>query len=272
MNDAFSPPRFWRLCRQQWQEQRRAWGMFALVLAVLLAVVAGLMLAGGSGSGVRTNEQAYIYIMGLLLSGYLFAHQAFGMWRSREATLVYLMRPGSPFEKWLLSALLLLVLYPLLYSAVFAAVYAVASEVGYRMALAHWAELSAAGNKECAPAPESFAVFFPLRPGSDLPGQMAWGLLYAGLMAYAATGLVFFRRHAALRTLVLALGLVLVTALMLVWLSTERFEYLNWWLEEEIQPAQPPWAAYLFSALLWLGVPILLWAVSYRALRERDLS
>ena len=89
----FSPRRFARLARLQWQEQGRAWGMFALVLAVLLVLVAGLMLSG-DGRGATTGVQVPVYLAGLLLSGYLFAHQVLGVWRSREASLLYLMRHG----------------------------------------------------------------------------------------------------------------------------------------------------------------------------------
>ena len=278
MNESqfFSPSRFARLARQQWQEQRRAWGMFALVLAVLLALLAAILLSDGKGQGVQTGAQVVVYILGMYLAGYLFAHQVFGAWRSREAALVYLMRPASTFEKWLLSALTLLVLFPLMYTAVFVLVYAAAGEVGYHIALAH---AQTRGGDARIVDPAAFATFVPLRPhpavlkAMALHWQAAWGLVFAGLMAYTATGLVYFRRHAALRTLVLAIGLFIATALLLAGMGGNVNEQvLGAWLLPADEQRGLPLGAFVLSWVLWAGVPLLLWAASYRALREKDLS
>ena len=271
VSNGFSARRFALLARQQWQEQGRRWAAFTLVLAVLLMLAAGLALAADARALV-TGAQMPVYVAGLLLSSYVFAHLTLGAWRTREASLVYLMRPASTFEKWLLMALTLLVAYPLLYSAVFGAVYAVAGELGYRIALANaedMADIKAA----------NFTTFLPLRPHATvtkvmrLPAQGALGLVYAGLMAYATCGLVYFRRHSGLRTLVLAIGLAIVTGLLLtaVQQSFNPRAVTAWWLPDD-ELGDLPLAAVAYSLLLWVGVPVLLWAASYRALRERDLS
>jgi hypothetical protein len=277
----FSPTRFVRLARQQWQEQRRAWAMFTLVLTVLLALMAGFALGSSQGLGLMTEPQAYVYVGGLLLSGYLFAHQLLGVWRSREASLMYLMRPASTFEKWLLSVLTLLVLYPLAYTAVFALVYSVFGEWGYSMAVAAAEEAArnARGSAVEWVGPEKFVTFLPLRPhpsvqsALSLTGQAAWGLVYAGLMAYAALGLVYFRRHAALRTLVVAIGLCILSGLLMAGLdeSVNSRAVTGWVLSDE-ERAGLSTAALVYGAVLWVSVPLLLWAASYRALRERDLA
>ena len=277
----FSPRRFARLARLQWQEQGRAWGMFALVLAVLLVLVAGLMLSG-DGRGAATGVQVPVYLAGLLLSGYLFAHQVLGVWRSREASLLYLMRPASTFEKWLLSALTLLVLYPLLYTAVFAAVNAVAGELGYRMALAAAQKMSSAdmgADWRTSVDVADFVTFVPLRPHPSvlkllsLPTQAAWAIVYVTMMAYAALGLVVFRRHAAMRTLVTAIGLCILTFLLMAGFhdSVNWRAVSAWWLSPDEREGLAP-AAFVYSWAFWAGIPLLLGAASYRALREKDLS
>ena len=272
----FSPGRFARLARLQWQEQGRGWCMFALVLAVLLLLMGGVALSTGHGGGVMTGEQSVVYLAGLLLSGYLFAHQVLGVWRSREASLQYMMRPASTFEKWLLTALSLLLFYPLLYTAVFVAIYSVVGEVAYRTALAA-AQASARAAESVNAA--DFATFVPFRryvsefPVLSSAAQLAWGLVYAALMAYAALGLVYFRRHAALRTLVTAIALLVLTLLLLTGISASVNPHaLGAWLLSGDERLRLPAAALAFSWAVWAGVPLLLWASSYRALRERDLA
>ena len=111
----FSPRRFARLARQYAREHGRGWAVAALALGVLLALLAVMALSIGSyGQGMQSGSQAGFYYTGLLLSGYLAAHRLHGVWRSREAALVYLMRPAAVFEKWLLAALLALLVWPLI--------------------------------------------------------------------------------------------------------------------------------------------------------------
>ncbi len=281
-SQTFSPSRFARLARLQSQEQGRAWGLFVLVLTVLLALVAAFALSDSNGRGGMTDAQMPVYVTGLLLSGYLFAHQVLGVWRSREASLLYLMRPASTFEKWLLMLLTLLVLYPLLYTAVFAAIYAVAGELGYRIAQTAAQEAARAtsdANWLQKVDVAEFVTFIPLRPhpsvlaALSLQAQAAWGIVYAALMAFAALGLVYFRRHGAMRTLVTAIGLAIITLLMMAALNDAiNFRALGAWLVPRDERLGLSAATFVFSGLFWAGIPLLLWAASYRALRERDLS
>ena len=111
--------RGWRANTQYAREHGRGWAVAALALGVLLALLAVMALSISSyGQGMQSGSQAGFYYTGLLLSGYLAAHRLHGVWRSREAALVYLMRPAAVFEKWLLAALLALLVWPLIYSAV----------------------------------------------------------------------------------------------------------------------------------------------------------
>ena len=193
-----------------------------------------------------------------------------------------MMRPASTFEKWLLSALTLLVLYPLLYTAVFAAVNAVAGELGYRMALAAAQKMSNAdmgADWRTSVDVADFVTFVPLRPHPSvlkllsLPAQAAWAIVYVTMMAYAALGLVVFRRHAAMRTLVTAIGLCILTFLLMAGFhdSVNWRAVSAWWLSPDEREGLAP-AAFVYSWAFWAGIPLLLGAASYRALREKDLS
>ena len=268
----FSPRRFARLARQYAREHGRGWAVAALALGVLLALLAVMVLSIGSyGQGMQSGSQAGFYYTGLLLSGYLAAHRLHGVWRSREAALVYLMRPAAVFEKWLLAALLALLVWPLIYSVV----YGVAAQVGYGLAVGAYEEmLRHGGNWSRPPDASDYALFVPLRQLKNAPGLVAQGMLAlasAALMGYAAATLTWFGRHAALRALLLLIALGLITLALLAGLGNSsswgRVLFDAW-----LRPRPLPLWASLLAAAFWLGVPALLWLASWRALREKELA
>lgn len=276
----FSPPRFARLLRLHVLAHGRAWLAFALVTGVLLALLPIIQLADGEGGVFHTDAQAPIYYLGLLLSGPLFAVRAHGFWLSREAALGYLMQPASVFEKWLLSALLLLAVWPLLYTLVFALVFGVAGAIDYQMALNHYQMRLALGDTLTAPDPARYAgPFIPLWPydksaSVDAPSsQISLVLAFVMLMGYAASTLVYFRRAPALAALALGIGLFFLT--LLFDRSGDQGAQdiiLTLWRQPPSVRAALPWTAWAISAMFWLGTPLLLWAASWRALYERDVA
>ena len=272
----FSPRRFARLARQYAREHGRGWAVAALALGVLLALLAVMALSISSyGHGMQSGSQAGFYYTGLLLSGYLAAHRLHGVWRSREAALVYLMRPAAVFEKWLLAALLALLVWPLIYSAVFAVVYGVAAQVGYGLAVGAYEDmLRHGGNWSRPPDAADYALFVPLRQLKNAPGLVAQGMLalaYAALMGYAAATLTWFGRHAALRALLLLIALGLTTLVLLAGLGNgSRWGHVLF--DAWLRPRPLPLWASLLAAAFWLGVPALLWLASWRALREKELA
>lgn len=216
-----------------------------------------------------------VYIMGWLLAGYLFAHQLLSVWRKPESALLYLMQPASTLEKWLLMASTLLLGFTLLYSAVFAAVFSVASELGHHLNVLTCQTQSYCELSSIKPA----VTFVPLRPHPMVlnvmgwHAQAAWALVYVALTGYAAAGLVMFKHHAALRTLVLAIGLCIALFLVLIPVGGEvNFKVLGVWLQPAELRVWASWAAYTLSLTCWLGVPALFWLASYRALREKDVA
>ena len=279
MNHAvFCPRRFARLACQYGREHGRGWAITLLVLGVVLALLAVLVMAVSSGRGATTAAQVTIYYLGLFLSGYLVAHRLHGAWRAREAALVYLMRPASVFEKWLLSALLALVAWPLLYSAVFALVYGVAGHVSYNLAVTAHTVLESVGDRFSSPPdPQDYALYLPLRVLTEIsaPSLMAQAMLaltYAALMGYAAATLTWFRRHAGLRALILLIALGMLTLLLLALLGNTNWNgvLFDQWLNRPTRSL--PLAARLLPVAFWLGIPALLWLASWRTLLERELT
>ena len=280
MNTTFCPRRFALLARQYVREHGRGWLMTVLVLAVVQALLVMLLLAT-SGSELETGAQAFMYYAGLFFSGYLVAHRLHGAWRSREAALVYLMRPAAPFEKWLLATLAALLAWPLLYSAVFAVVYSVGAQISYGIAL-HEYQTQLGQHPDLSASPPDaarYALFLPFRtsPKDDGDAMLAFYaaqsmllLIYAGIMGYAAFALTWFRRHAALRALVLLIALGLLTMLCIAIIPSGWANVLGHWASLRARPVH--WSAHVVMTLFWVGAPALLWLANWRALLERDLT
>lgn len=282
---AFSPARLLRLAAQQGREHLRAWLAFALVLGIVLALVALLMLLL-EPSSLRTPGQVLVYYLGLYISAYLFAHRLLGVWQRRETALVYLMLPAGTAEKWLLMCGLLLLAYPLVYTLVYTLVFwpaaALAVQLQYQEYLLLYEELGAAAAHAKFQAEEAlkYQLYLPLRPSSesfdapDWRGQLATALAYAGLTGYAAATLSYFKRHAGLRAVVLALGIALGTFVVAALAGEDRwFRVIYFWLSNGSDWDKAVTGLEKAIALsVWLGVPALLWAASYRAQLEKDLT
>ncbi|MDO5653600.1 MAG: hypothetical protein Q4G39_05805 [Brachymonas sp.] len=273
----FAPSRFLRLLRAQWAEQRRAYGLFLLVVFATQALLMLIMLAMEHGRAGQTGTQAFFFWLGLLVSGMVFASQYFAALRRPESALLLLTRPASTCEKWLLAALTVLVAYPLAYTLCITLVNAAAGAVGYQWDLARATELLPEGITHSAlPEPRDYALFVPFATYQDSSlqapaSQWAWLLVLAGLSGFAVLGSIYFRKLAGLKTAVVCFVVFLLTVLLSSTLGF-HLEHLAWWLVLSGEASAPSLLWWLVNALFWLGVPALLWLCALLALRERDLA
>ena len=282
----FSPSRFMRLLRAEARARWRVLGAFMLVLTVVGVLLAGMLLAVSQGQALQTEVQSVIYVLGLLLSGYVFAHVWFAPLQRSPSALLALMLPASVAEKWWLSALALGLLYPLAYTLAFVLVFGPASALGYAWQTAQLAEQIASlkpgangaappGGTLALPQAVQYAVFLPgLRAGQPSgamgwAAQLAWLSVYATVIGYAATLLVWFRRAAAIKALALGVALLL-TFLLSLSLVGAGWDRIGWWLNPDRHVASLRLG--VLAVLFWVGVPLLLWLTSLLALRERDLA
>ncbi|MDO5625220.1 MAG: hypothetical protein Q4G71_11080 [Pseudomonadota bacterium] len=264
----FEPRRWLRLARAQGAEQARALGFFLLGVGVVHALLAGAAIAASEGRALDVSAQSVVFTAGLLFSGYLYAHRVLAPLHQRETALVYLMRPASVLEKWLLLAVTLLVVYPLAYTLVFAVVYAPAGALAYRVALADALSRQPAGS---LPHWSEYVLYLPwlsraLTPEARVDGL--WFIVYAAMQGYLATTLAYFGQRAAFKTLVLGLALFFITLLVLVLTLGDGPQVLLAWLDDD---AHLTAAQTALTLVFWLGVPALLWLAALAALRERDL-
>lgn len=266
---AFKWARFKRLLCAQWAEQQRGYGRFWLVVAAVHALLMFILLITSSGWVGKTHAQASVFWMGLFTSGVIFAGLYFSALRRPESALLLLMRPATALEKWLLAAFFTLLVWPLAYTASATLINALSSTLGYQFSVA-------TSKPDALPKAEDFALFIPLLQNSKelLFSHIAWLTIYGSLMGYVLFGSVYFKKHAGIKTGILAFVIFLLTIFVNAFISTGMRlhpEILAWWRLEN--------AANHFMLLIWLAnllfwcvVPALLWLCALLALREKDLT
>lgn len=259
----FDLARFRRLLNAHWAEQWRAYAWF-LGIVVMLQFVVTLMLLS-QRPAYSTKAQFVLFTAGLALSAPLFAGRLLLGLSRPESALVFLMRPSSGFEKWLLAFLMLMVFYPLAYSLVFQICHLPAWLFEFARVQEINARILASGE--------------PLMPGQQIDQWALWHpwrfedselvlalLLWLSLLqSFALLGSLWFRRLPALKTLLTAFVLYLVT----IGLGL-AFPTATPWIDN-LDRATAPWQ--WIQAYAWIfGIPLLLWLACYFAVRERELA
>jgi hypothetical protein len=269
MNSVFSWRRFLQLLSAHWSESRKRYMGF-LLMASLVNVI--LLLA-------FINDPSHKYLMfqyeiqtawftvGLFVTGSIFAGTHFRQLADPGAELILLMRPASVYEKWLLSVLVVSVLYPLIYTALYCLLnYPVVQLAKY------WHQAI----PDCRDCHTDFSLFFPLlsnglpRAGEEIAGptvgtQLFVLQLFWTVQALLLAGTVFFRQSAVLRTalvmFLLWIGLLahLPAPVMAFWLTTSR----EWAMLSTTELA--------LSALTLPVLLLLLWTTLLFNLREREV-
>lgn len=259
----FDLARFRRLLNAHWAEQWLAHAWF-LGIGVMVHFVVTLIVLSGRPS-YSTEAQMVLFVTGLLLTAPLFAARCFQGLARPESALLFLMRPASGFEKWLLAFLMVMVFYPLAYALAFQVCHLPAWAFEHARVLAMNAQMLADGI-EISPGekPESFAFWHPWRFEEWLiPAVML--LMLSFVQSFAVLGSLWFRHLPLVKTLLAAFLLFLATLVL-----DEVFRSAAPWLED-FDRATAPWQMAHFLAV-WFGIPLLLWLACYFAVRERELA
>jgi len=259
----FDLARFRRLLNAHWTEQWRAHAWF-LGIGMMVQFVVTLFMLSGRPS-YSTDVQAIVFSTGLLLTAPLFAARSFHALARPETALLFLMRPASGFEKWLLAFLMLMVFYPLAYALAFQVCHLPAWAIEYSRVVAMNVQMLAEGH-EARPdeLPGFFAFWHPGRFDDwRMPALMM--LVLCMLQPFVLLGSLWFRALPGVKTL-LAAFLLYVGSLVL----------------DALYPAAAPWIGDFDRATLtwqlvhayafWVGIPVLLWLACYFAVRERTLA
>lgn len=282
----FSWQRFRLLAAAHLAANRRNYMGFFFVLATVYFVALLVLLPISDGDGLQIREQYGMYYFGLTVSAYIFAARYFKELNQPGSALALLIQPASVFEKWLLAACWVLLLYPLLYTALFevmtypARLIAIAiqyaeespppAEVGYT----EYAQLLEMGKFA------QFVPFVKLHMLNDavVQHQLGFWLVHIAAAGYALLCSLYFRRAAMIKGLVLLLVLFLLTLLLGSLFTAETTEQILgfFWQSDSpyaMQRTADAGAVYILGVVLfWLCTPLLLWAASFFALKERDVA
>lgn len=261
MNNLSSWQRLRLLLAVHAAEQRSLWVGFALALLATLVLLA-LFVVMLNERGVAATAQWGFFVTALFVSAPLFMTLELGSWNRSAPATTLLMRPASVRQKWLLTWLVAFG-YLLAFGMLFCGVFAVALAFGRPF----WAS---------GPAPVPAHLFVPVVSHltvGDVPliQQAAWGICYVAWVAWWQSGLTWFARHGAVKTLALSIA-VLVGMLMLVQhLEPQHLFDLDWWIEAPQRASLLPYKVWLPAVGFWVGVPVLLVWAGYAALRDKDL-
>lgn len=266
---AFQWARFKRLLRAQWAEQQRGYGRFWLVVAAIHGLVMLISLIVSDGATGSIRSQAFFFWLGLFASGIIFSGLYFSALRRPESALLLLTRPATALEKWLLAAFFTLVVWPLAYTASATLINTLSSTLGYQFSVA-------TSEPDALPKAEDFALFIPLFQNSKelLFSHIAWLIVYGGLMGYVLFGSVYFKKHAGIKTGILAFVIFLLTIFINAVISTGMHlhpEFLAWWSPKNAA-GHFMLSKWLANVLFWCVVPALMWLCALLALREKDLT
>lgn len=262
---AFQWPRFKRLLRAQWAEQRRGYGRFWLVVAAIHGLVMLISLIISSGATGHTNSQAFFFWIGLFASGIIFSGLYFSALRRPESTLLLLTRPATALEKLLTAAFFTLVLWPLAYTASTTLINILASNIGQ---LFHQQLI-----KEKFNYTKDFTLFIPFlqTPAISFLSQVAFLLIYTGLSGYTLFGSIYFNKNAGIKTGALTFVVFLLTIFISLSILPQNPDSLAWWKENQFAD-HFPFRRWLSNILFWLLLPTLIWLCALLALREKDLT
>ncbi|MCR6664275.1 MAG: hypothetical protein NVV60_14270 [Luteimonas sp.] len=269
----FDLRRFLRLGAVHWAEHGRGYLWFlGIGVAVHLCVWLLITDAGMKAWNYAVELQAIVYVMGYLLTGTLFAGRYFSGLSRRESALIWLMRPASTFEKFVLAFLVVAVLYPLAYTVAFqvcnlpgAWLGAIARDAEVAR-LAAEAEANGAGMVPYMRAME-YGPYVPLLDPKKHALELNLFLGGLSVQGLILAGMLLFRCLAWLKTLVALFVLWLGLALLAGVIGASPSN-LFWGENAHVQSA----LLRTWLWLLWLGVPALFWLAALFLLREREVQ
>lgn len=272
----FSFSRFMRLLRAHWAERRRSHILFWLVVASVHALLMLILLSARHGRGAQTEEQTIVFWCGLVTSGVVFASLHFAALRKPASALVFLTRPASVFEKWLLAVLFVLFVWPLAYTISAMVINALASTIGYQWHVAYENAMHQHNNVNKL----DYALFIPFIRYVKGHARLAlWHfsilMIYMGLSGFSLLGCIYFKKYSGIKTSVLAFVIFLLTILLSIIIDTItnhnfNFRFLNWW-ENGYAARWYPIRYWISNLLFWLVTPVLVWICALLALHEKDL-
>lgn len=265
----FSMQRFLQLAAVQWAEHGRSYLWF-VAIGVGVHLCVWLLLTSG---GTRMEQyflgiQEAIFTGGYLITGALFALRYFSPLSSRDSALTSLMRPASSFEKVLLAFVVVALLYPIAYVIAFQICNVPGALLGEKARDVLLTGPSVDAYESTYLRDSDYGPYQPFADATDMAQNVQLMLGGLFIQALIVAGTVHFRRVAWLKTTVAVFVLLVLLLPLLVTVTGASVD------EIFVTGRTRTEALFvkLWLAVIWVGVPLLLWASVYILLRERELQ
>jgi len=270
----FDLRRFTRFARAHWAESWHRYGWFLAAGVLLHVVISIICFAHERGfAAFDTHGQMGFYFTGLFVLTPIFAGRYFLPMTHRASALLALMRPASVFEKWLLAALIVAVLYPLAYTLAFYLVNVpdqwLASGQAKYYALQHGREFARhpVGDLSDAFKPD-YSLVTPWALFESWRDAVGMLLLLCSLQGIAVFGSLYFRTVPFIKTVLSCLLLLLVITLLSTVFRSQPDLVLGYWGHQ--RPLSL--LQQIFYPAVWVVFPALFWLASFLALKEREIA
>ncbi len=265
IQQTLSLPRFRQLSKAHFAERSHHYLWFFAVIAMIYFFVLLLVTSTNETVSYETVVQMIWYYFGLISTGYVFALRYFANMARPESALIQLMQPASTFEKWLLATIMIIVVYPIIYTLLFLLMTYPVSALSMQDHA-----VSQAGTQA------EYQLFIPLfsyhintYTKIYTLAQLPVWIAYLAISGYALTTSLLFKKLPMIKSVALGFCLFLLFLLCLINIDNRPDKLFFYWF---IDVGSPNHLSVVFAnIILWIIVPLLLWAASFWALKERDL-
>ncbi len=256
----FHAPRFWQYALAHWSEKKQTYFWHFAIIAMIYFLILPMI-----GDNYETEVQSVVYYTGLIITGFIFSLRYFSSLAKPESGLLELMQPVSAFEKWLLSVVMIMLVYPLLYSVLFIIMTAPMNWINL-------ARLSEYSN------PTDYQLFIPLQAFSfensyndiTVKAQIPVWLLFFGINSYALATSIFFKRTPMIKSIALGFILFLIFLLVSTMIESDIGKIIRYWFDNKTYLSNT--RAFVLGILWWIVAPLLMFFSTFFALKGRDLS
>ncbi len=261
IQQTFSLPRFRQLSKAHFAERSHHYLWFFAVIAMIYFFLLLLVTSANETVSYETVVQMAWYYSGLISTGYVFALRYFVNMARPESALIQLMQPASIFEKWLLATIMIIIVYPVIYTLLF---------------LLMTYPVSALSMQDHADTQAAYQLFIPLLnyhintyTKIYTLAQLPVWIVYLAISGYALTTGLLFKKLPMIKSVALGFCLFLLFLLCLINIDNRPDKLFFYWFTDVGTPNHL--GVVFVNIILWIIVPLLLWAASFWALKERDL-
>lgn len=279
MNQTFNFPRFWMLVTRHWAENRRRYLLSLLAIAGLLLAWNGFQFMMDKASPLRTGHQFVTYLVGLFLTGCIYASTIFSPLGNKKEATQYLSVPASQLEKFLCAVFYAVVLFFIFFTIVFylvdiPMVKLSRSFVGYSYTTINGKPVS-----EHMGIVNVFSNEGSFAEGSDTPVFL---LAFFAFQSAFILGSIYFNRYAFVKTVVALLLFAGISTFYIIKVVATHLPagwHLNGLLEwggyskagGSLSITTAAWVQETFTFLVSYCIPFVFYYIAYTRLKEKEV-